>query len=237
MYGIAAISLTQCSKSGTWQLSCLLYFSLVPHMMKSFLRELKLPTIIFRSFLWKEMRKSPAVVLWYVHKRKSAPDCQLFDSICLSMISFLPCSGLMKRKKYFGTFQSADDPSVGEEQPCVREQGLHAALLLGPPQEGLSQGGLRSFSGLPSGILDFRAGWQQCGGTGTVEAVTFCRSGTETVINYDSGTVVKWNHKSSHRHSITLCIWFPSFNIFCQWNFTIRLIKLTHFFLVKKPTM
>jgi hypothetical protein len=38
--------------------------------------------------------------------------------------------------------------------------------------------------------------------------VTFCLSGT--------GTVIKWNHKSSHRHSIKLRtgIWFPSFNIF-----------------------
>jgi hypothetical protein len=73
----------------------------------------------------------------------------------------------------------------------------------------------------------------QCCGTGTVTfcrsgTVTFCSSGTvtfcrsrnqnrnlitdfsgnetETVIYYGSGTVIKWNHKSSHRDSIKLCI-------------------------------
>ncbi len=65
---------------------------------------------------------------------------------------------------------------------------------------------------------------------GTVETITFCRSGTETVnlitdlrgtgtvINYGSGTVIKWNHKSSHRYSTKMWIWFPSFRIF---SFTI----------------
>jgi hypothetical protein len=54
---------------------------------------------------------------------------------------------------------------------------------------------------------------------GTVGTVTFCLSGTGTVINYGSGygygyssdsgtaTVIKFlNHKSSHRHNIKLCI-------------------------------
>jgi hypothetical protein len=40
--------------------------------------------------------------------------------------------------------------------------------------------------------------------------LTFCRSGTGTVINYGSGTVIKWNHKSSHGHSIKLCPWTGS---------------------------
>jgi hypothetical protein len=50
-----------------------------------------------------------------------------------------------------------------------------------------------------------------CCGTGTV---TFCRnlstdlSGTGPVINYGSGTgtVIKFNHKSSHSHRMKLCI-------------------------------
>ena len=32
-------------------------------------------------------------------------------------------------------WQGPDDPPLGEEQPGVREQGLHAALLLGPAQK------------------------------------------------------------------------------------------------------
>jgi hypothetical protein len=37
-----------------------------------------------------------------------------------------------------------------------------------------------------------------------------------TVINYCSGTVIKWYHKSSHKHTVPfkLCFGFPSFKIF-----------------------
>jgi hypothetical protein len=46
--------------------------------------------------------------------------------------------------------------------------------------------------------------------TNGTEAVTCYKVGTGTVINYGSGTgsgtVIKWNHKSSHRHSLKLCI-------------------------------
>jgi hypothetical protein len=52
----------------------------------------------------------------------------------------------------------------------------------------------------------------QCCGTraGTVGTVTFCLSGT--------GIVILWYHKSSHRHSTKLCIWFPSVNKFLGSN-------------------
>jgi hypothetical protein len=59
--------------------------------------------------------------------------------------------------------------------------------------------------------LNVCAGLKQCckPGTGTVGTVTFCLSGSGTVINYGYGsgyvfgteTVIKWNHKSSHTHS------------------------------------
>jgi hypothetical protein len=47
-----------------------------------------------------------------------------------------------------------------------------------------------------------RTSYKQCCGTETVGTVAFCLSGTET------GTVIKWNHISSHslRHSLKLCI-------------------------------
>ncbi len=48
------------------------------------------------------------------------------------------------------------------------------------------------------------------------------------------GTVIKWNHRSSHRHSIKWCtgIWVLSLKIFYS-HFTINLTKLINFFPVK----
>ncbi len=56
----------------------------------------------------------------------------------------------------------------------------------------------------------------KCCGTETVGTVTFCCSGTNCNLMTDlswTGSVIKWNLKSSHRHIIKWCIWFPSFNI------------------------
>ncbi len=35
-----------------------------------------------------------------------------------------------------------------------------------------------------------------------------CGTGTETVINYGSGTVIKWYHKSSHKHTVNNCLFY-----------------------------
>ncbi len=48
-----------------------------------------------------------------------------------------------------------------------------------------------------------------------------------------TGTVIKWNQKSSHRHSIKLCIWFFLQLAFFHSHFTINLMQLINFFLVK----
>jgi hypothetical protein len=47
-------------------------------------------------------------------------------------------------------------------------------------------------------------------------------NGTRTVINYGSGTVIKWNHKSSHRHSIKLC---TAFNFLHSTFFSLTFFK------------
>jgi len=49
-------------------------------------------------------------------------------------------------------YKGTDDPPLGEEQPGVRKSGVHEALLLGPAQEGIPQGGRRPFSGDVSGL-------------------------------------------------------------------------------------
>jgi hypothetical protein len=61
--------------------------------------------------------------------------------------------------------------------------------------------------------------------------------GTGTVINYGSGTVLKWYHKSSHKHTVQNCgIDFLHLKFFHS-HFTKNLVKLINFSLVKKLRM
>jgi hypothetical protein len=71
-------------------------------------------------------------------------------------------------------------------------------------------------------------------GTGTV---TCQKVGTGTVINYGYVTVLKWYHKSSHKHTVQNCVFPVRHLIFFHSHFTINLMKPINFFLVKKFRM
>ncbi len=90
-----------------------------------------------------------------------------------------------------------------------------------PPSSPLSSPACRTRPGL-SGTTDTH--FTQCCKTGTGGTVTFCLRGT--------GTLIKWNHKNWH--SIKLCFWFPSFNIF-SFIFYNKLDEAYQFFPCRKP--
>ncbi len=80
---------TQCSKSGTWQLSCLLYVSV--RMIQGFFYEKMLHGELKITLLTEVSRagneETFALILSNVHKRTPAPDCSSFRFISL----FTPC--------------------------------------------------------------------------------------------------------------------------------------------------
>ncbi len=77
---------TQCSKSGTWHLSCLLYFSLLPVWCRGFLLETMLQENYTcsprRSFL-RQQKSKPCGSNFKMCAKTSAPDCPSFDSLSL----------------------------------------------------------------------------------------------------------------------------------------------------------
>ncbi len=67
-------------------------------------------------------------------------------------------------------------------------------------------------------------------GTGTVNCQ---KVGTGTVINYGSGTVIIWYHKSSHKAQYKIVYLISFIKNFFHSHFTINLLKPIIFFLVK----
>jgi hypothetical protein len=77
-------------------------------------------------------------------------------------------------------------------------------------------------------------GYRQCCGTGTE---TSQKVGTRTIVNYGSGTVSTWYHKSYRNHTVFNCVFDILHFTFFRSHFTINSMKLIIFFLLKKLTM
>jgi hypothetical protein len=88
----------------------------------------------------------------------------------------------------------------------------------------------------------------QCCGTGTVGTVTFCcvergtgtvtcqkvRTGIGTAISYGSGPVIKWYHKSSHKHTVKSCVFDFLQLTFFSFTFYNKFDETYQFFPCKK---